>query len=36
MNPMNIMPLDSIFVLFVIPSGHGWAIASAKNKGDKE
>jgi hypothetical protein len=35
MNPMK-MPLVSIFVLFVIPGGHGWAIASAKNTGDKE
>jgi hypothetical protein len=35
MNPMK-MPLVSNFVSLVIPSGHGWAIASAKNTGDKE
>jgi hypothetical protein len=35
MNPMKI-PLVSIFVLIAIPGGLGWAIASAKYKGDKE
>ena len=29
-------PTVSIFVLFVISGGHGWAIASAKNTGDQE
>jgi hypothetical protein len=27
------MPVVLIFVSFVIPSGHDWAIASAKNTG---
>ncbi len=35
MNTMK-MPLVSIFILFVIPCGLGWVIASAKDTGGKE